>query len=1048
MESLYKLAGAPPSKQFKNVPISTSLFFSGLYTQRSPFGSPDSRYYSKFLGGRTDILIDGANTELTNYGTLIRRPGTIPYSTANLGSTPLTFYSFHQLGNTINPIQIIADTVSTVYSLTTTSKTTILNKSNGAGQSYFQGIGSTLYIADGVDLQAWTGSGSTRNWGIAMVNTADTTGPNGCGSGANIAFNGNAWSNPGNITANDGSFATITLNPGTGGSFTSGPNGFGLQSFGGDWIAIGGGVLKWTNSGGSGTTSLILNTNYGFNIPLTASILGITAVVTVENDNGGGVTGDAADATVELLKGGVAVGSNKAVGAFLPMNAVLTYGGSSDLWGTTWTPADINGSGFGMEVNFAFINFTAFIRVSTITITITYSVPAGTTFTDYLEGTNFGFGLSSANTISGVLVEVKGLGNLQPAGATVSVQILKNGVLAGVAKTGQTLPGSNSFMSFGGNSDLWGTTFSPGDTNSSGFGLAIQGVNSGSSNGQWSVDFIRITIFGTGGPSVSTTGSGSFTVFSGVQYIYAYSNSQSGQVSNPTPPSANTGPFGGVIASSVLAAAGTGYAINDTGIVSAGAFNAKYQVLTVSGGNVLTYSITAAGTGYSIANNVQTFRSGAQPGAGVGFSINITGVTGVASVQVSVTASPDPQVDGIRVFRTTDNGSTFFELPTSPYPNTTTTITDSAPDSQLNKFSSFSFSPWLANSTPPAGMTRMTYHLNRMWGVVNNNVYFSALLGDDITVGVGVESWPPVNVFVFPETVNRLMPIVSGLLVFTTDDIWIITGTSRDGTTGALLTSQIFQQGVGLLSWNAFDVEGNQIFLYTSDRQFISFTASGPVEIGYPIGVNIQSNYNPAQVYVAALISGTQDKAVFLADGTSNWYRCNWNQPPEGGPAWSPQASINGGATAVVAVETSPGIHQLLIGQSNGTVLARNYNVFSDNAVPYASFATIGSLVLAQPGQLAVLNSVVLELQQVGSIPNVSLLLDEISGTFEQLTQSVTDPPKLIPSQTVMSRRWYLSQGNESYMCRHIQLKVSWPAESFKNELLTLTEIGALINEE
>lgn len=1052
-ESLFQNVGAPPNqKPYKNVPITTSMFFSGLWTQRSPFGSPDGRYYQRFLGGRTDILIDGLNTELTNYGTLIRRPGNPLYSSVSLGSTPLTFYSFHQLGNQLNPIQVMADTATNVYTLTTSSKTNVLTKANGAGQSYFQGIGNTLYIGDGVDLQAWPGSGSTRNWGIANSNTSDTIGPNSCGTGTDVPVTGGtSWANPGNITANDGAFATVTLPPPSGGGgTTAGPNAPTIAASTGSgriWnnpnnIKVQDGVNSNTGvfPAQSQTSQELQGSGYNFGIPGNATINGITVVVWYSSGQ-------------------------------------VTYGGTSNLWGTTWSPSDVNNSGFGVQVSVTsdsvfsdgvFDNDVTLLKAGTavgsnqalgttvsnqvdfISITITYTAVIGnTTVTDLLEGTNFGFNLSLANTISGILVEIKGLGNNQPAGTSISVQMLKNGSGVGSAKTGITLPGSNSFSSFGGNSDLWGTSFSPGDINSTNFGISIQGVNSGSANGQWSIDFVRITVFGTGGPTIATNGSGSFSAVTGYQYVYAYGNSLSGHVSNPTPPSASTGQFGGIISTSVLAAGGSGYANGDTGIVDAGGFNATYTINTTTGGAVTTYTIGSGGTGYVVANNIATARGGGQPGSGVGFTINITAVTGVANVHVTVTASTDPQVNQIRLFRTKDGGSTFFELPSSPYPNTSATISDSASDNSLFATSpQFPFSPWLANSPPPAGLVKMTYHLNRMWGVVNNIVYYSALLGDDITVGVGVESWPPANSFVFPLPVNRLMPIASGLLVFTTDDIWIITGTSRTGNNGPLLTSQLFQQGVGLLSWNALDVEGNQIFMYTSDKQFISFSASGPSEIGFPIGVDLQNTFNPTSTYVASLIGGTQDKAVFIADGVSGWFRCNWNQPPEGGPAWSPRATIGGGATCVVSVETSPGIHQLLIGQSNGTVLTRNYSVFSDNGNAYSAFATIGSLVLAKPGQMAALNSIVLELQQVGSVPGVSLLLDEISGTFEQLIQSVTDPPRLPTSQTIMSRRWYLSQGNAASWCRHIQLKLSWAAEAFKNEVLTVTAIGALANEE
>jgi hypothetical protein len=83
----------------------------------------------------------------------------------------------------------------------------------------------------------------------------------------------------------------------------------------------------------------------------------------------------------------------------------------------------------------------------------------------------------------------------------------------------------------------------------------------------------------------------------------------------------------GGITSTTLAAGGLGYAIGDTGVIAAGNFDATYQVLTVDGaGAVLTYSITSPGTSYLPANGVTTNIGGAQPGAGAGFTINITAV--------------------------------------------------------------------------------------------------------------------------------------------------------------------------------------------------------------------------------------------------------------------------------------------------------------------------------------------------------------------------------------------------------------------------------------
>ena len=67
-------------------------------------------------------------------------------------------------------------------------------------------------------------------------------------------------------------------------------------------------------------------------------------------------------------------------------SSYIVFGSSTDLWGTTWTPADINNSNFG------------------------FSIEVGTDYklTDDLQGTNFGFSIPAGATINGILVESKG----------------------------------------------------------------------------------------------------------------------------------------------------------------------------------------------------------------------------------------------------------------------------------------------------------------------------------------------------------------------------------------------------------------------------------------------------------------------------------------------------------------------------------------------------------------------------------------------------------------------------------------------------------------
>jgi hypothetical protein len=81
----------------------------------------------------------------------------------------------------------------------------------------------------------------------------------------------------------------------------------------------------------------------------------------------------------------------------------------------------------------------------------------------------------------------------------------------------------------------------------------------------------------------------------------------------------------GGVATATLNAAGLGYAANDTGTIDPNNNgSATYRVLTVGAlGVVATFSITAAGNGYVVANGLDTDASG----GGTGFKVNVTGIT-------------------------------------------------------------------------------------------------------------------------------------------------------------------------------------------------------------------------------------------------------------------------------------------------------------------------------------------------------------------------------------------------------------------------------------
>ncbi|MGH7789712.1 MAG: hypothetical protein ACRERC_22770, partial [Candidatus Binatia bacterium] len=121
------------------------------------------------------------------------------------------------------------------------------------------------------------------------------------------------------------------------------------------------GTSPWTNPGnavasdnlyavsapGGTPTQYLKATNFGFAIPAPAEIVGIE--VSVEHRSS---LGTVVDSRARIVKGGVVGSAERALAGFWPIaDATVTYGSSSDLWGTTWTPADINNPGFGFALS-------------------------------------------------------------------------------------------------------------------------------------------------------------------------------------------------------------------------------------------------------------------------------------------------------------------------------------------------------------------------------------------------------------------------------------------------------------------------------------------------------------------------------------------------------------------------------------------------------------------------------------------------------------------------------------------------------------------------
>jgi len=166
----------------------------------------------------------------------------------------------------------------------------------------------------------------------AIAAVPQSTGATAVGTGATTSAGKTAWVNPTNIQASDDTYATCTTN----------------YSY----------------------SDYLDGDNLSFAIPTTSTITGIEVIIHRKTSS----VNQAYDRIVKLLKAGAVAGDNKApLDAGWPATeATATYGSSTDLWGTSWAPTDINHADFGIRLQIEGRGSGSVASVDYITINVYY----------------------------------------------------------------------------------------------------------------------------------------------------------------------------------------------------------------------------------------------------------------------------------------------------------------------------------------------------------------------------------------------------------------------------------------------------------------------------------------------------------------------------------------------------------------------------------------------------------------------------------------------------------------------------------------------------
>ena len=123
-----------------------------------------------------------------------------------------------------------------------------------------------------------------------------------------------------------------------------------------------------------------------------------------------------------------------------------------------------------------------------------------------IKATGFGFAIPTGATIDGILVEWE-----QRRGGTGirdhTVRLYKAGVLVGTNKadTATDYPTTDTYRSYGGAADLWGTTWTAAQVNATDFGAVLAAQNAGAAGAAAAnIDHVRITVYYTAAASGGT----------------------------------------------------------------------------------------------------------------------------------------------------------------------------------------------------------------------------------------------------------------------------------------------------------------------------------------------------------------------------------------------------------------------------------------------------------------------------------------------------------------------------------------------------------------
>lgn len=415
--------------------------------------------------------------------------------------------------------------------------------------------------------------------------------------------------------------------------------------------------------------------------------------------------------------------------------------------------------------------------------------------------------------------------------------------------------------------------------------------------------------------------------------------------------------------------------------------------------------------------------------------------TNKLGVDVTLVASTDPQVTGIRLFRSTDGGGgIFFEVAGSPYQNFNGTVTDATADKDLSIITA----PTFGFNDPPPPQKGFVWFANRIWGFKDSTVYFTDW--EELNIGVAEEasvSGPAGNFWKFDSEVTGLSVAQDGVIIFTAGSIYKIDGDSLD-----TFRRTTIAKGVGCRNRATITRLGGVTAFLANTNSIWTTDSTSMTEISQWIQPDLDG-IDHSQASMTFHVQGQYRWLLLFDPSHSNTKVFDVNQQE-----WMPPWSIV--ATACTSAETSEGNWTLLVGGTNKQMGQMTPGTYLDFGATYDSNLITNQIPIVEehlatgnpvidlyypqkPGHISYIEYFGVDMDITGSsdLNFVGYVLDDDpnQAAFTNVIANSVDAP-LKTQGTFILNKWYYDRKPTG---RRASLKMGWQAGATNFKLYTFT---------